>query len=107
TIPTTADPTEMPIHFQGNSPPRTQTKLTIVAATTPASVPCRLTAPSMPAGTCFQVVIRRAFSLLACPTSLETVSAAASENDAAAARRKITFFPRRAYTARQPLATPK
>ncbi len=43
-------------------------------ATTPASVPSRLTAPSVPRGTGFRVVIRKVRCPYALPTSLAQVS---------------------------------
>ena len=41
-------PTEIASQLRGSNPPRTQTELTIPAATIPAMVPIRLTAPSVP-----------------------------------------------------------
>ena len=81
----------MPSHLKGTSPVRTQTQLTTAAAVIPARVPAQLTPPSVPAATSSQVVIRRAFALRAWPSSLETVSAAASESAAETARRKTAF----------------
>src|SRR5205814_7682196 len=90
-IPRIAAPTEIASHCGGTSPLTAPTVLTMIAAAIPDSVPLKLTAPFVPAGTRLQLVIRRAFSAKACPTSLETVSAAASESAAANASNK-TFL---------------
>src|SRR5579885_229881 len=63
----------------------THTAATTTAAAIPATVPMIVTPPSVPVGTSLNVVIRRALPSRACPSSLDTVSAAASDNAAAVA----------------------
>ena len=84
-IPRMAESTQIGSQRRGSNPPRMQTKITNPAAIAPAMVPARLTAPSVPGVTGLQVVTRRAVFPNACPTSLEVVSAAASESAAAIA----------------------
>src|SRR5207244_9899404 len=85
TMPTRAAPIETASHCRRSSPPSRQTELTIPAAAMPANVPLKLTAPFVPAGTDFQLVISRGVSPKAGPISLEPESAAASERDDAIA----------------------
>src|SRR5207245_7583512 len=87
-MPAMAAAAHNPDELLGSRPVTTHTTVTSDAATTPAAVPATLIPPSVPAGTCSQVVIRFAFALIACPYSLETVSAAASASAAAHAKRK-------------------
>jgi hypothetical protein len=62
------------------------------AAPHPAAVPATVTAPSVPGGTRVQRVTSRGVDPTACPTSLETVSAAASASAAPSAKKKRTSF---------------
>src|SRR5581483_11433550 len=102
-IPITAEPIEITIAIGGTAAANA-TELTTAAAIIPASVPCRVTPPSVPAGTSSPVVIRRARALPACPISLETVSAAASESVANTITRKTGWW-RHAYNSAQVAAT--
>src|SRR6185437_9411897 len=69
---------DIAIQRRETRPTAAQTSDSNIDAASPASVPGRLMPPSVPAGTTSQVVIMYAVPPLACPYSLETVSAAAS-----------------------------
>jgi hypothetical protein len=104
-MPVMAATIEIPNHRMGTIPVRTHTRLTTAPATIPARVPTQLTPPSVPAGTTSPVVISRAFALRAWPSSLETVSAAASDSAAETARRKTALLALTADNPAQPAAT--
>jgi len=105
-IPTTAAVADTHNQRQARRPATRATKLTTIAAMIPATVPPMLMPPSVPAGTRSKVVIRSAVSLVACPYSLETVSAAASANAATQASKK-TCLSVMANSATQDVAIPK
>src|ERR1700686_5296653 len=72
-------------------PPRRATAVITTPPATPATLPGIVRPPSVPAGTCFQVVIIRAVEALYCPISLATVSVAASAKAATVAISQARF----------------
>ena len=93
-IPATAPAMEMPSHLIGTwEPLKKQTKLTNIAAATPARVPIRLTPPSVPAGTSSRSGDEklRSYALGPGPVRSDTVYAAASDSAAEVASRNTVF----------------
>src|SRR6202166_3554827 len=72
-------------------PPRTATAAITTPPATPATLPEIVRPPSVPAGTCFHVVIIRAVEVRYCPISLATVSVAASARAATVAISQTRF----------------
>src|ERR1700722_8750705 len=71
---------------------------TTPAPSIPAKLPATLTPPSLPAGTRLNLVINHVVPPIACPTSDDTVSAAAS----ASAARHTPYHPTEAHRAATP-----
>ena len=86
-IPATPAPAQIGNACHANRRIRTPTRLTATAPAIPASVPAEVIAPFVPAVTSLQFVTRCGLPPNACPISLDTVSAAASEVHVEAGRR--------------------
>src|SRR5271166_380363 len=90
-MPATPATATIGVHCHGTIPKKALTHATMEAATHPLSVPSTLMAPLVPIAAARKSVIMYALFAVACPTSLETVSAAASASAAIAAISKTSL----------------